>query len=327
VFELPDGLHGAHRRTDLVALLGLPAVRALVRDGFLVRYSRNVLVDRRRMLDLPTRAGAALLHVGPRSVLTSHTAALIYGCTAADPGAIHVLGGPQRSAAARPGLVLHIGDPDPSDLLELDGLRVLGLEAVIADLLCTADRPLALACADQALATLDPGFRLSFRTEVDTRLRTRTDLRTARGTVLLELASGLPESPAESAMLLALYDAGLPIPVLQHSVRDISGRERYRLDFAWPQPRVALEYDGRDAHEHRALRDATRDADLRSRGWLVFHATAPDLHDPTRLIAALRPALMGIDRRGSHWLWLVGVRLVAEPPAGEHCSRPGVGDA
>ena len=92
-------------------------------------------------------------------------------------------------------------------------------------------------------------------------------------------------------MLLTLYDAGLPIPSLQHPVHDIAGRERYRLDFAWEEPRVALEYDGWAAHESRAAADAARGAELRSRGWTVFHATAADLHDPTRLIRALGSAL------------------------------------
>lgn len=268
-------------------------LRALVRDGLLVRYSRNVLIDRRRLFRLPTRAAAALLHVGPRSALTSHTAALVYGCTAADATAVHLLCGPERATAARPKLVLHVGDWDEHepDVLELDGLRVLAFDVVIAELLCTVDRPLALACADQALATLDPPLRDRFRQEVGNRLRTRTDLRAARGKVLLELASGLVESPAESGMFLALFDAGLPLPTPQHSVRDLSGRERYRLDFAWEESRVALEYDGFEAHEGRSDRDAAREADLRSRGWMVIRAGAPDLRDPTRLVATLRGVL------------------------------------
>ena len=46
---------------------------------------------------------------------------------------------------------------------------------------------------------------------------------------------------------------------------------RYRLDFAWPALKVALEADG---WHHRspegAAKDAARDAWLRSQGWLVF---------------------------------------------------------
>ena len=118
--------------------------------------------------------------------------------------------------------------------------------------------------------------------------------------------TGGPESPAESRMLLALFDAGLPVPELQHPVCDIDGRERYRLDFAWLEPMVALEYDGYAAHAERSERDAARDEDLRrrgwivvrataedlrKRGWMVVRATADDLRDPARLVSASRNAL------------------------------------
>ncbi|HEV2783103.1 MAG TPA: hypothetical protein VGX25_27290 [Actinophytocola sp.] len=285
--DLPAGLHGVFRRNDLIFRLGLPAVRELLRAGRLVRYSRTVLIDRGRLLTLPTRAAAALLHVGPRSALTSHTAALLFGCSAADATTIHVVCADDRKLTPRQGLALSRGFFDEDEVLELDGLRTLGLEITIAEMLCTAARPVALACTDQALAALDPPFRANFRAEVAMRLRTRADLRgIRRGEALLGLASGRPESPAESHMLLTLYDAGLPIPALQHSISDIAGRERYRIDFAWEEPRIALEYDGRDAHEDRA----DQDADLRSRGWVVIRATAADLREPARLVRALRAA-------------------------------------
>ena len=267
------------RRSDLIHRIGLPAVRSLVRDGRLLRYSRNILIDRRHQFALRTRAAAALLFVGPGSALTGHTAALLYGCSAADPTTIHVRYAGDREMRYRPEIKLCRGPVHDDEVLELDGLRTLGLEIVTAELLCTVHRPVALACADQALAALDPPFRDRFRAEVAACLRTR------RGKVLLDLATGLPESPAESQLLLTLYDAGLPIPTPQYRVRN------HRLDFAWEELRVALEYDGRDVHEHRAEADAARDADLRSRGWTVIRATAADLRSPARLIHTLRSLL------------------------------------
>jgi len=91
-------------------------------------------------------------------------------------------------------------------------------------------------------------------------------------------------------MVVILAEAGIPAPVLQHSVRDLTGRERYRLDFAWPELKVALEYDGYEAHEGRAEHDRAREEDLRRRGWLVVRADSADLGSPTRLLRELRTA-------------------------------------
>ncbi len=88
--------------------------------------------------------------------------------------------------------------------------------------------------------------------------------------------------------MLALFDAGFPVPAQQVPVRDMSGRERYRLDFAWEEPRIAIEYDGHAAHADRAAYDLARDEDLRRRGWTVIRATADDIKDPSRLHAAVR---------------------------------------
>jgi very-short-patch-repair endonuclease len=73
-------------------------------------------------------------------------------------------------------------------------------------------------------------------------------------------------------------------------VFDLAGNEVYRLDFAWTEVKVAVEYDGYEAHEGRAERDGARDDDLRRRGWVVLRADVTDLKDPGRLVAAVRAA-------------------------------------
>ncbi|WP_253770259.1 endonuclease domain-containing protein [Goodfellowiella coeruleoviolacea] len=291
---LPDGFHGAHRRDEIEALLGRHAIRKAVEEGRLVAFSRIVLVDRRRLLDLPTRAAAALLHAGPRAVLTSHTAALLYGCSAADPGSIHVMVGYDQHLPSRPGLTVHYGQYQESDVVELSELRVLGLDAVIAQLLCTTSRSTALACADQALGSVAPHLRGELRAEIDHQLTVRADPRgRRRGRFLLDLATGLPESPWESRLLLKVVDEGFPVPTPQHEVRDLNGRTLYRLDFAWPAVRIALEYDGYAAHAGRQERDRARDADLGRRGWTVIRVTHEDLRNPTWLFERLRMAFAG----------------------------------
>lgn len=288
---LPPGLHGAHRVSELRGQLGKRRLEKLVHEGRLIRHSRRVVIARDRQLDLRTRAAATLLLAGPRAALTSHTSAYLFGCTAADSGQIHVLVDYHRRLTSMPGVVAHRGLYGEQDVVMLDGLRVLSFEYVLAELLCRAPRRDALACVDQALALTPVEHRGELRADVLYRIGVRRDPRgQRRSQVLLNLASGLAESPAESWLLLSLFDAGFPVPTQQLPVLDLNGREVYRLDFGWEEPRVALEYDGYVAHADRAAHDAARDQDLQRRGWMVIRATAADLADPSRLHAEIRCA-------------------------------------
>jgi hypothetical protein len=288
---LPPGLHGAYQVAELRRQLGRYRLEALVRDGRLMPYSRQVLVDRDRQLDLRTRAAATLLLAGPRAVLTSHTATFLHGCTAANNGLIHILVDYHRRLSNLPGVLVHQGLFDERDVVVRDGLRVMALEHALAELLCRAPRREALACLDQALALTALDQRNEFREEVRYRIEMRRDPRgRRRSQILLGLASGLAESPPESWLLLGLFDAGFPVPTPQLPVLDMNGRETYRLDLAWEEPRVALEYDGYAVHVDWVAHDVARDEDLRRRGWIVIHVTADDLKDPSRLHAEIRRA-------------------------------------
>ncbi|GAA1278009.1 hypothetical protein GCM10009634_21750 [Saccharothrix xinjiangensis] len=292
MITLPEGLHGAHLRTRLHHHLGRVELRNAIGDGRLVSYSRTVLVQRERMNQLPTRAAAALLTAGPSTLLTSHTSAWLHGCTAAETNRIHLLIGYHQRHRARPGEAVHQAHHDPAEVAVLDGLRCLALEPTLAELLCRADRPTALACTDQALAVMPPDRRAEIKTDLAVRIAQRPDVRgRRRGLFLVDVATGLPESPAESALLLMVVDAGFPPPEPQHRVTDLDGREVWRIDFAWPQSRIALEYDGYAAHATKAEADEAREEDLRRRGWKVLRANASDLRNPTRLFRDLSAAL------------------------------------
>jgi hypothetical protein len=216
----------------------------------------------------------------------------MYGCTAADFAPIDILVPYARRIERVPGVVVHNGVFTEDDIVEIDGLRLLAPELVLADLLCRTRRPTALACADQMLAALPDAQRPGFRDSVLRAIGARADNRgTRQARVLLDLATGLPESPFESQLLLMFYDRELPPPIPQYSITTIDGREIYRLDFAWPEFRIAVEYDGYAAHAERRERDRRRDEDLAGRGWIVIHATIDDLMAPSRLVNAVREAL------------------------------------
>jgi hypothetical protein len=170
-------------------------------------------------------------------------------------------------------------------------MPVLVLDLVIAELLCTAPKRLALACADQAMAAIGEADTEEFLDSILERLVERDDRRgTRRAATLLTLVSGKAESPPESWLRLTVVDAGYPVPVAQHEVCDLDGRLIYRLDLAWPQLRIALEYDGYEAHEGREAEDAERDARLAARGWVVIRARGGDITDPRQLLGQVATA-------------------------------------
>jgi hypothetical protein len=199
----------------------------------------------------------------------------------------------QRKVRRRPGLVVHNGRFDEYDVEDLGELRVTSLDFALSEVLCRGERRRAFACADQALALVPEAERVELRAWTEDRILARADPRgTRQALFLLNLATGQAESPPESWTMLDLVDAGLPAPVAQFRIYDLAGNEIYRLDFAWPELRIAVEYDGYEAHENRVDRDAARDEDLRRRGWTVIRANATDLKDPKRLIAAVNAAFI-----------------------------------
>ena len=83
----------------------------------------------------------------------------------------------------------------------------------------------------------------------------------------------------------------MPDPVAQFEVMD--GRRLVaRVDFAWPERKVALEYDGLwHAEEAQFAKDRDRLNRLREAGWQVVFVTAADLRRPHRLLARVAAAL------------------------------------
>lgn len=89
----------------------------------------------------------------------------------------------------------------------------------------------------------------------------------------------------ESEARLVLIDYGLPLPELQYPIRGRDG-DVWRVDFAWPEARVAAEYESIDHHVGRAemLRDKKRFAGVQECGWTVIPIVVDDVRRfPARL--------------------------------------------
>ncbi|MCR2813894.1 endonuclease domain-containing protein [Microbacterium sp. zg.Y1084] len=101
-------------------------------------------------------------------------------------------------------------------------------------------------------------------------------------------------SRTETWTRLVIVDAGLPEPLINHSVVDGAGRFIACVDLAYPQWKVAVEYEG--AHH---LFDATQWASdirryeqLAAEGWRVIRVTSDELFlHPERLALRVRRAI------------------------------------
>lgn len=110
---------------------------------------------------------------------------------------------------------------------------------------------------------------------------------------VVALADPGAESAMETRCRLALVLHGLPQPVTQHKVADAQGRIVGRLDLAYPERRVGIEYDGRTHRdEARRGRDARRDNLLATLGWVVLRFNADDvLRRPDEMAQHVRRTL------------------------------------
>lgn len=97
----------------------------------------------------------------------------------------------------------------------------------------------------------------------------------AAARLVRERSESVPET--QSRLLVVL--AGLPEPTCNHPYL-VAGIERYRLDLAWVEHKVALEYDGRwhDEPEQRR-KDEARRTEMRDAGWIIIVIRAEHLYD------------------------------------------------
>ena len=106
----------------------------------------------------------------------------------------------------------------------------------------------------------------------------------------VDLVDPRAESPPESRVRVALVMAGLN-PVPQHEVW-ADGRLVARVDLAFPEERLAIEYDG--AYHFDGIQIARDDVRLRAlldTGWRVVRLSASDLRDLDAVVARIRGEL------------------------------------
>jgi len=222
--------------------------------------------------DTMIRLAGLDLRAGEQVAVCLQTAAAAYGFDTEDDSDLHVLNPAGRQLRKSDGLVVHRRDGAPLALV--DGRLATEPNWTAVEVARSLRRP-------RALATLDAALRSGFCDQ--RQLRSAAARQSGRRGIvsvrdLIPLADARAESPMESEARLRMLDGGLPTPELQYKIVD-RNFQPWRVDFAWPERRLAVEYDGFDWHSSpEALQqDRRKRAALQEVGWTVLSVTADDV--------------------------------------------------
>ncbi|ORV14050.1 hypothetical protein [Mycobacterium celatum] len=253
-------------------------LRHLGRAGFEARVARGELasvwtgVYAREDPDTLIRLCGLDLRAGERVAICLGTAARAYGFDTEDSIDLHVLNPVGHQLRNSDGLLVHRREGAPLSMVDGRPATEPGWTAV--EVARSLRRPRALATLDAALrsGTCD---RRQLRAAAARQAGRRGIVKVRE---LIPLAAAESESPMESEARLAMLDGGLPPPVLQYEIVDRNW-QTWRVDFAWPDRRVAVEYDGFDWHSgpEDLRRDRQKRTALQEVGWTALSIVADDV--------------------------------------------------
>lgn len=263
-----------------------------LRSSAWVRLRHDVYADARLDRDHGLACRAAALRLPAGALFAGPSAAYLHGIehAATFSDDVHVLVPKALRVSAQKGIRLHVSgldDPPPALTSDSGGAR-------------TSPEQAAWECAVwlepvRAIGIVDALLRQGLTTPAA--LTTVADRHVGRpggrrAGWVFDLADPGAQSPPESHLRVRLVLAGLPRPVTQHPVRLPSGLVLHP-DLAWPQYRVAVEYDGHWHHDEERLHlDRRRLNELVAAGWLVLPVTSHRLHREFPKVAAeVRAAL------------------------------------
>jgi len=264
------------------------------------RLHRDVYVAGHVGLDVRVRALAALVMAPAGALVARHTAAeLLGGVVPPSPHVQLVL--PTGGRLRAQGIDARVGRTRSSARVRgvpvttvEDTFLDLGAELGLVDLVVLGDS-LVKAGRTTPVALVDAAATFS----------------DAQGPVVRRAAALVRagvDSPMETRLRLLLVLAGLPEPVVNHVEYAEDGRWLRRFDLAYPELKVAVEYDGRQRAEspRQWERDVERREGLDHDGWrLVVVLSKGVYREPARtldrVVAALAVAGSGAQVTSDEW--------------------------
>jgi very-short-patch-repair endonuclease len=277
VLELASKQHGLVASYQINGeVLNSDRVHALTDTALFERIYPSVYRVLSSPTSFPQRALAAVLAVGRDAIAHSHTAGALLGLPNCPQPIRPQLLIPQSVRCRIEGVELRRRTHFPHDFVQrVDRVPTLCPAMTIIELQPTLGRQWSERAIDYALRTglmslSDLRSAVEFYAEASKKFyRIGSRLLAARQPTDIGL-----DSEWEAKVLRWIQRGRFPQPVLQHEL--VVQKRRRRLDFAYPDLKIAIEFDGFAFHNDRTTFDRDRAVEnwLRLHGWLLLRFTA-----------------------------------------------------
>lgn len=247
-----------------------------------------------------SRLMAACLTGGPGTVASHRSAAALHVLTGGSTALVEITSHRWRRSQ-HPNLIVHeTNSITHVDVTEVAGIPTSTVERTLLDLGAVRGRVTVQMALDRALHTGATTWEQVNATLARLAKSGRPGVEKLRRALQArQPGGGVPESERETQLLDLLAGLGLPAPTAQYRVFDHQGFFLGRVDAAYPQHRIAIEYDSDQEHsDPKALAsDNARRNRLMAAGWTVISARNSDIQsDPGDLIRAITASLRsGVD--------------------------------
>ena len=238
---------------------------------------------------------ATCLHFGAGSAVSFRSAALLRGVSGINRGMLEVTVPRNRNRRGSGSLTIHSepGGIPSEDITTIDGIPATAPARTLLDLATVLREEAVERCLDEWLRRRLVSLPVLERWLEDPLRRRHRGVGVLRRLVDARVTIGVTESDLETKFLNLLRSNEVPIPMLQYVVQD-GARFVGRVDFAYPDQRVAIEVDSFRHHDQRRSFDAerARGNDLLALRWMVLRVTSKHIEeDPKGVASWVRRAL------------------------------------
>ncbi|SUA31133.1 cullin, a subunit of E3 ubiquitin ligase [Mycolicibacterium fortuitum] len=252
------------------ALAAGKLTRHQLRDRF-VAVHKDVYVPRGSRPTAVLRAKAAWLRSRRRGVLAGYSAAALHGARWIEPALpANILDTNRRPVR---GVVAWADMVDDDEMCQIGDIRLTTPARTAVDLACRLPEDTAVAAVD-ALARATRLKVADIESAALRRAGSKGIKQARRSIALVDPGS---ESPQETWLRLLVVRAGYPPPQTQHPIYNEYGALIGEVDMAWPELKIAMEYEGRHHTDPDVLRrDVARFDAMIEMGWIVIRVTCRD---------------------------------------------------